>query len=122
MEKLSKPWSEQHSKVSCRRSLNAVQDTLYVLGGKWKLPILVVLEYGPMRFTELQRQVEGITPKLLSKELKELEINGFVVRRVQPTTPVLIEYELTDYSDSLTDIIIALRDWGIQHRVKIQSQ
>ncbi len=121
MEKIHNHSSEEITKTSCTRSLNAVRDTLYVLGGKWKLPIILVLEYGPRRFTDLQRQVEGITPKLLSKELKELEVNGFVVRRVQPTTPVLIEYELTQYSKSLNGIIVALRDWGLQHRQYVQS-
>ncbi len=111
----------EHSKTACTRSLNAVRDALYVLSGKWKLPIIVVLAHGPQRFTDLQRQVEGITPKLLSKELKELELNEFVVRRVHPTTPVLIEYELTEYSSSLDDIVAALRDWGLQHRLRRQT-
>ncbi|CCH52899.1 putative HTH-type transcriptional regulator ytcD [Fibrisoma limi BUZ 3] len=121
MEKLSERLSPEHNKTECRRSVNAVRDALYVLGGKWKLPILVVLEYGPQRFTEVQRQIEGITPKLLSKELKELEMNGFVTRRVQPTTPVLIEYELTEYATSLQGIFAALRDWGIQHQARVRS-
>ena len=99
-----------------------MRDALYVLNGKWKLPIILVLSYGPQRFSALQRQIEGITPKLLSKELKELEMNEFVVRRVQPTTPVLIEYELTGYATSLDDIVVALRDWGAQHRQRIQSR
>ena len=111
-----------HTKQACIRNLDAVRDALYVLTGKWKIPIILVLTYGPLRFSELQRQVEGITPKLLSKELKELEMNEFVVRRVHPTTPVLIEYELTHYATSLDNIIIALRDWGQQHRHRIQGR
>jgi DNA-binding HxlR family transcriptional regulator len=121
MEHSHHPFAEELTKTSCTHSLNAVRDTLYVLGGKWKLPVILVLKYGPRRFTDLQRQVEGITPKLLSKELKELEVNGFIVRRVHPTTPVLIEYELTEYSKSLDSIIVALRDWGLQHRQYVQS-
>ena len=112
-----------HNRSNCTRNLRAVQDALYALGGKWKLPIIVVLaERGAVRFSDLQREVVGITPKLLSKELKELELNGFVSRRVTPTTPVLIQYALTDYSSSLQSIITALRDWGLQHRQHVQAQ
>ena len=109
------------TKHECTRSMAGVQDALYVLSGKWKLPIIVALREGPKRFTELQRTVGGITPKLLSKELKELEVNEFVVRQIYPTSPVRVEYELTEYSTSLDQIIDALREWGWQHRARIQS-
>ncbi|GAB3897003.1 hypothetical protein GCM10028803_15010 [Larkinella knui] len=111
-----------HTKSACARSLAGVRDALYVLNGKWKLPIIIALSEGPLRFKDLQRRVEGITPKLLSKELKELEQNEFVVRHVYPQIPVLIEYELTEYSNSLDDIIEAMADWGLQHRARIQSR
>ncbi len=110
-----------HDKTACKASLNAVQDALYVLGGKWKLPIIIALQEGPSRFRDLQRLVDGITPKLLSKELKELEMNQFVVRKVYPTVPVLIEYELTEYSASLGPVVGALREWGMQHRARVMA-
>lgn len=109
----------EHSAAACNQSLQAVQDALYVLNGKWKLPIIIALNEGPRRFRELQRLVTGITAKVLSKELKELELNEFAVRRVYATTPVTVEYELTEYSHSLDSIIEALRLWGIQHRARI---
>lgn len=93
-----------------------------MLYGKWKLPIIIALTGSPKRFRELQRLVTGITAKVLSKELKELEMNEFVVRTVYPTTPVTIEYELTEYSQSLNTVIQALRDWGMQHRERIIGQ
>ncbi|MBC3785946.1 winged helix-turn-helix transcriptional regulator [Spirosoma utsteinense] len=108
-----------HSAADCSQSSQAVQDALYVLSGKWKLPIIVALSGGPRRFGELQRLVSGITAKMLSKELKELEMNEFAIRRVYATMPVTVEYELTEYSQSLNSIIEALRDWGIQHRARI---
>jgi len=108
-----------HSKAACSASLGAVQDALYVLGGKWKLPIIIALQEGPSRFRDLHRLVEGITPKLLSKELKELEMNQFVVRNVYPTVPVLIEYQLTEYSKTLGPVVEALRAWGMQHRARV---
>jgi DNA-binding HxlR family transcriptional regulator len=108
-----------HSADECTQSAQAVQDALYVLSGKWKLPIIVALSGRPKRFGELQRLISGITAKVLSKELKELEMNEFAVRRVYATMPVTVEYELTEYSQSLNSIIEALRDWGIQHRARI---
>lgn len=113
-------WSAKPaSSHECNQSLQAVQDALYVLNGKWKLPIIIALDNGATRFGEIQRAVSGITPRVLSKELKELELNEFVVRRVYPTTPVTIEYELTEYSTTLHSVIEALRVWGIQHRERI---
>jgi DNA-binding HxlR family transcriptional regulator len=111
-----------HTKSTCTRTLGGVRDALYVLSGKWKLPIIIALSEGPSRFKDLQRLVEGITPKLLSKELKELEQNEFVVRHVYPQTPVLVEYELTEYSHTLDGIIGVMAEWGLQHRARIQSR
>lgn len=113
----------EHGKEACRASLQSVQDALYVLGGKWKLPIIIALrELGPSRFKELERMVQGITPKLLSKELKELEMNQFVVRKVYPTVPVLIEYELTEYSQTVGPVLDALRTWGMGHRDRLMGK
>lgn len=113
---------EVHTKESCVKSVAAIQDTLYVLNGKWKLPIIAALSTGPMRFSELRQQLSEITPKVLSKELKELELNEFVTRTVYATAPVTVEYELTHYSSSLNGIIDAMRDWGRQHRRRIQRR
>jgi len=111
--------SEQHSREACAESLKAVKDALYVLNGKWKLPLIIALSTGPLRFKELQRTVDGITPKILSKELKELELNDFVSRKVYPSIPVSVEYSLTAYSKTLDNVIMELRNWGIQHRKRI---
>jgi len=108
-----------HIPEACKASVAAVKDALYVLSGKWKLPLIVALSNGPKRFNELHKTLEGITPKILSKELKELELNEFVERKVFPTTPVTVIYELTSYSNSLDPVINSLRDWGIEHRKKI---
>jgi DNA-binding HxlR family transcriptional regulator len=97
----------------------AVKDALYVLNGKWKLPLILTLSSGPQRFKEIQRNLGDITPKILSKELKELELNEFVDRKVLPTTPVTVLYELTPYSQSLDRVLDELRDWGMQHRNRL---
>ncbi|HEY4323034.1 MAG TPA: helix-turn-helix domain-containing protein [Mucilaginibacter sp.] len=109
----------KHSAESCTASIAAVRDALYALNGKWKLPLIIALINGPTRFKEIQRALEGITPKVLSKELRELELNGFVERKVFSTVPVSVTYELTPYSESLGPILDALRIWGIQHRQRI---
>ena len=106
----------------CPKNLLPVQDALYVLNGKWKLPIIIALIHGNKRFKELHKEIKGITAKMLSKELKELEINSLVKRTVYDSMPVTIEYELTDYGTTLDEVIIALRDWGLKHRQKIRER
>lgn len=113
----------EHSKEVCTKSVNAVKDALYTIGGKWKMPIIIVLsENGPQRFNELQRNIEEITAKALSKELKEMELNGFITRTVDTGTPVSVTYALTPYSESLKDVIVSLRDWGLQHRENLMTK
>lgn len=109
------------SKTECVAALNSIADALYVIGGKWKLRIVVVLKEGPKRFNELQRLVEGISAKVLSNELKDLELNGFLKRNVYTGTPVVVEYVLTEYSDSLQEVLDALSNWGRTHRENIRK-
>ncbi len=92
-----------------------------MLGGKWKLPIIIALFEGPQRFRELQRSLKSITPKVLSKELKDLELNEFVTRTVYPTTPVTVEYQVTEYSRTLGDVLFAMRTWGEKHRARLKQ-
>jgi DNA-binding HxlR family transcriptional regulator len=98
------------------RYVLAVNDTLNVISGKWKLPIIASLIHGRKRFKELERSIERITPRMLSKELKELELNGVVKRMVHNTRPVLITYELTESGYRLVDVIDAIIQWGLTHR------
>jgi DNA-binding HxlR family transcriptional regulator len=111
-----------HSTEECNRSLTAVGDALYVIGGKWKLRIIIGLREGDKRFNELQRTVTGISARVLSHELKELELNGFVKRNVYTQMPVIVEYELTEYSNSLNDVLKSLSEWGAMHRDKIRRE
>src|ERR1700748_943388 len=92
----------------CNAALTSIGDALYVIGGKWKLRVIVALREGNKRFNEIQRAIDGISARVLSSELKDLEINGFVRRVVHNTTPVVVEYELTDYADTLGDVLEAL--------------
>ncbi len=111
----------ERTKETCMHSIAAMRDTLYVVGGKWKMPILVALSGGPLRFKELQKSLVDITPKVLSKELKELELNEFVTRTVYATSPVTVEYEATPYSYSLRKVTEEMVIWGIQHRKRLKD-
>lgn len=107
------------SSKECIEYIRPVRDVLDIINGKWKLPILIALSFGTKRFKELERDVEGITPKMLSKELRDLEANQLVTRTVYDTLPVSVEYSLTTYGKSLDEVIAALRAWGKRHRSKI---
>lgn len=109
---------EIHTVESCARAKLAMRDTLDVVGGKWKLVLLSVLRSGKKGFNELSRDA-GISPRILSKELQELEMNGLVSRQVCPTKPVTVYYELTDYSRTLDEVLEAMERWGRQHRQRI---
>ncbi len=113
----------EHSPAACKGHLRAIHDTLDLLGGKWKIAIISSLSFnGKQRFGELQRGVEGIGAKMLSKELRELEINELVKRTVFETRPVTVEYELTLYGKTLEEVILALSKWGHQHRARITGK
>lgn len=100
--------------------LKAVHQTLSIISGKWKIPIIAALRlYGKGRFKDLMNGVEGIGSKMLSKELKDLEENGIIQRHVHQTTPVVIEYELTLYGQTLDPIIVEMSTWGSLHLKKI---
>jgi DNA-binding HxlR family transcriptional regulator len=113
---------EALSTEECTGRLNAVGDALYVIGGKWKLRIIIALAEGHKRFNELQRTIDGISAKVLSNELKELELNGFVKRTVHTGTPVMVEYEPTGYTETLHDVLKSLAEWGAMHREKLRRE
>src|SRR5436189_6109723 len=97
--------NERPSEAQCKATLSSIADALYVIGGKWKLRIIVALKEGNNRFNELQRTIDGISAKVLSTELKDLELNGFIGRKVFTTSPVVVEYQLTGYSETLNEVL-----------------
>ena len=108
--------------VECNGHLRSIQDTLDVVNGKWKIAIIAALRLGNRRFMEVQREIEGIGAKMLSKELQELEINGLVSRTVYDTKPVTVGYEITEYGKTLQPIIQEMAAWGAQHRKRIMKK
>lgn len=94
----------------------AINDTMNVLNGKWKLPIMGALGFDKKRFRELEREIPNITPRMLSKELKDLEANGVLKRTVHDSIPGVVEYELTKSGASLEAVLDVMIEWGLQHR------
>jgi len=107
------------SHEECTGMVLPVRDALEILYGKWKLPIILSLSLGRKRFKEISRAVGGITDKVLSKELKELEMNQLISRTVYDAFPPVVEYAITEHGESLEKVIEELRIWGLEHRKKI---
>jgi DNA-binding HxlR family transcriptional regulator len=111
------------SEMECTKRLYATEDALYVVGGKWTLRIMIALLSGHTRFNDLQRTLKGISARVLSGELKDLEINGLVERVVlADKKPVVVQYVPTAYSKTLREIISSLADWGVKHKRKITAR
>jgi DNA-binding HxlR family transcriptional regulator len=108
-----------HTASECSQYVLPIRDCIDIISGKWKLPILGALTHSKKRFKEMEREIAGITPRMLSKELRELEINQLVSRKVYDTKPVTVEYELSAYGRSLDKVLDAMKEWGQQHRKRI---
>jgi len=100
-----------------KKEIMAVHDAMDVLNGKWKISIISsICYYSERRFSDILNDVNGISNKMLSKELKELEMNKLIKRTVLDSQPVTVNYNLTEYGKTLQTIINNLADWGIKHR------
>ena len=93
--------------------------TLSIIGGRWKPAILCRLLYGPMRYTELKKSIEGISERMLVAQLKELEQAGIVERQVYPEVPPRVEYSLTPLGIAMRPMLDVMSDWGNMHRAKL---
>lgn len=103
-----------------KKEIMAVHDAMDVLNGKWKISIISsICYYNKRRFSDILNDVNGISNKMLSKELKELEMNKLIKRTVLDTQPVTVHYNLTEYGMTLQSIIDNLADWGMKHRKAI---
>ena len=107
--------------TQCTGALLPIRDALEVLSGKWKLQIIIAISAGNSRFREIERAVTGITSKVLTKELKDLEEHQLIKRTVYTGTPVLVEYTLDEYAESLEQVIVSLNNWGIGHRKRLMQ-
>jgi len=93
-----------------------VETTLSVIGGKWKVVILYRLNHeGTHRFAELRRKIPGVSERMLTQQLRELEADGIVKREVYPEVPPKVEYTVTAYGKTLKPICDLMCEWGVQH-------
>jgi len=114
---------EDHCQLGHKKEIMAVHDAMDVLSGKWKISIISsICYYNKRRFSDILNDVPGISNKMLSKELKELEINKLVNRTVLDTQPISVQYQLSEYGMSLKTIINNLTAWGLAHRKVISGK
>jgi DNA-binding HxlR family transcriptional regulator len=98
-----------------------VREVLDRVGGKWSIGILVEAAQGPVRFTELERSVEGISRRMLTLTLRNLERDGLLKRTVYPTVPPKVEYVATDMARELYDTLLSLTSWAERYREAIAA-
>lgn len=106
--------------LDCITQMLPIRDALEVISGKWKVLIITAIMHGNRRFTEIQASIPKINPKVLAKELKDLEEHQLIRRIVhEDDYPVRIEYVATEYSRTLKKVMLELHDWGVNHRKQI---
>lgn len=98
-----------------------IVEVLDHVAGKWSIGIIVAAAPGPIRFTELERAVDGISRRMLTLNLRKLERDGLLIRRVYPTVPPKVEYELTDMARELYQYLAGLTDWARRHGGEIAA-
>ncbi|NMG06685.1 helix-turn-helix domain-containing protein [Brasilonema sp. UFV-L1] len=109
--------AQNHTRLTCE-----VETTLKVIGGRWKVLIIRELMDGIKRFGELQRALDGITQKMLTQQLREMEDDGIIHRKVYPQIPPKVEYSLTPLGESLQPILYAMHEWGVKHLSEINHK
>ncbi|MDF2380878.1 helix-turn-helix transcriptional regulator [Nostoc ellipsosporum NOK] len=113
----------KNSHDDCKKHILAVHDAMDVLNGKWTISIIAVLCFHHQRrFSDILADVKGISNRMLSKELKDMEMHKLVKRTVQDTQPITVLYELTEYGRKLQAVIANLSQWGQEHRKKVMGK
>ena len=109
---MSNKKAEKREKISC-----PVEYAVSIFSGKWKLRIIHALtKEQPKRFKVLEREVTGITPTMLTSQLRELEADGLVKRKIYATVPPTVEYSLTPFGESTIPMMDEIKKWGLAHR------
>lgn len=102
-----------------QEKIKYLQDFHTAINGKWKLPIVITINHGKHRFTDIKANIPKITNRVLSKELRDLEDNQMITRTVYNTIPVTIEYKVTAYCLTIKPVIEMMTEWGKKHRKRI---
>lgn len=107
---------------NCIIDVEEMRFILQVLGGKWKIHILTNLYFGKKRFKELEREIIGISPKMLIKELKDLEASGIIKRQTFNTVPITVEYSLTSEGLILKPLLEQMKNWAIGFKQRMENK
>ncbi|MEW6264587.1 MAG: helix-turn-helix domain-containing protein [Thermodesulfobacteriota bacterium] len=109
--------------ISCgQKDYNCpIEVTLGAMGGKWKCLVLWHLQDSIRRFAELRRLIPGITQKMLTQQLREMERDGLIIRKVYAEVPPRVEYSLSEHGETLRPILWAMCKWGVQHAKRIEA-
>lgn len=105
--------------VLCVQKLMVTRDTMEVIQGRWRIPIILSLTFGDKRFGEIQRDIVDVSPKMLSQELKALEMNKIITRTLYDSMPVTVEYSLTPLGLSMKTLLDEILSWGMHFRKEI---
>ncbi|UZR95264.1 winged helix-turn-helix transcriptional regulator [Chondrinema litorale] len=117
-----KDFPKERNFATCQVVLMPVRDALEVLSGKWKILILISLLNETKRFKQISRDLQTITDKILSKELKQLEENKLIKRTVKDTFPPTVEYNITEHGKTIEKVIGELAEWGKSHRQVVMGK
>ena len=113
--------AEQRRGATDPEGLCPLRDILDRIGDKWSVLVVVLLKNGRLRFSDLRRAIDGISQRMLTHTLRQLERDGLVLRTVTPTVPVRVDYELTDLGKTLIEPLSALANWSETHRDAVLS-
>ena len=112
--------SPGHTRVT-RANACPAHDVLSRVGDKWSVLVIALLDEGPKRFSELRREIPGISQRMLTLTLRGLERDGLLTRTVTPSIPPRVDYELTQLGKTLLEPVIGLATWAEKNRVRIQE-
>ncbi|MDB5541707.1 MAG: QorR [Devosia sp.] len=113
-------WEPSNSS-ECDRAILPVSEVLAQIAGKWTIFVIRALSGGPRRFSELKREIDGISQKMLTSTLRDLEKNGFVTRTITPSIPPRVDYELTDMGRELHEPLLAIGNWAQVNRHRVEK-
>lgn len=105
----------------CTEDSMSVVELLSRIGGKWTIFVIVGLSHGPMRFSDIKRSIEGISQKVLTATLRDLEKDGLIERTVTPSIPPRVDYALTDLGRDLCGPLMALSNWAVLNRARVEA-
>ena len=113
--------SDVSLRASDEETLQALQAAVGVLAAKWSVVVLARLSEGTHRFNELLRQIDGVSRRMLSATLRQLERDGLIERHVYARVPARVEYELSPVGVNLLEALVPLADWGLEHEIDLTN-